>query len=59
MGSYKPCNLIHSCRWPADDERQQKHSTREPDNIECDDEERDLLALIVLRVCVRNAEDKG
>jgi len=59
MGSYKPCALIHSCIWPAHDERQQKHSPREPNNIECDDEERDLLAPIVLRVCVRNAENKG
>lgn len=59
MGGHEPRSLEHSRSWPAHNERHQKHSPREPDDIERDDEKTEFLAPVVLRIRVCNAENEG
>ena len=59
MGSQKTCALLQGCVRSSHDERHQEHCPWQPYHVESDDEERDLLASIVLRVCVRNAKNES
>ena len=57
MGCHDSRGLLHYRTWSSHDERHQKHSPRQPDDVESDDEERDLLAFVVLGIGVCDRED--
>lgn len=59
MSSQKACALFQGCVRSSHDECHQEHCPRQPYHIESDDKERDLLASIVLRICVCNAKNES
>lgn len=59
MSSQKTCALLQGCVRSSHNECHQEHRPWQPNHVESDDEERDLLAFIVLRVCVRDTENES
>ena len=59
MGSHNSSRLEQNTLRPRRHKCHQKHDPREPHDIEGDNEERDLLAFVVLRVRVGEGENEG
>lgn len=59
MSRKKTCSLCHDRLRASHHKRHQEHSPGEPYHIEGNDEERDFLSLVILRICVRQAENEG
>ena len=59
MGCHDPRSLLHYRTWSSNDERHHKHSPWQPDDVESDDEEGDLLAFVILGISVCDPEDQS
>ena len=59
MGCHDSRSLLQYRTWSSHDERHQKHNPWQPDDVESDDKERNLLAFVFLGIGVCDREDQS
>ena len=59
MSCEKAHGLADDCAWAPSHQSQAQEGQGQPDDVEFDDEEGDLLPFVVLGVCVRQRQCEG